>query len=308
MSARVRRSAVITTALLLGALTACSGSETEADRPAEEPSSSAPSAPAPSEPAAPSADASEPAATDPGARRAVRAAARALLDADTGSYEVTGDLGEMGRIDDRGTFVVSDEAWESARMTVTGAGELLLRGRSVAGTTWLRLGEPGDPVEWPCWVESAGVLREIGADAASSAYPAALLVATELVGQEDLGDGRYRGTADLVTVIQLANSRALHQGTLDPASDVQVPVELTVEDGTLTGFSAGAADVMTALGRAMSSPEDALTDAAQLTGSLDVRFSQLGESLAVAPPRPAERVQVESAGEIDAALQACGAP
>lgn len=311
--------------LTLGLVAGCSAAPDQ-PRPSTAPSSASPSPSATSSPSAassasdstlPAVPATSELAHDPSAAAEVRGAVRTLIEKNTGKYRLSVDLGDGAGILEQGVYQLQPRAFAMTRALSDPSGSVMFEFRGVGDRTWLRLTKPPlasqDP--WPCWVALDDLARVSGASdldvgLAADQPPAALIAASYGVGREPAARpaalGNVLGTTDLVSALQLLDSRVVAKTGIEPTSTALVSTYFDVRGPLLHGFTIGLRGLFAAIEQAGGvSPAD---PSGAVPGTIEATFKAQGYPVRVAAPDAGAVVAVPAGGDADLAdlMATCG--
>jgi hypothetical protein len=307
--------------LALGlALAACASDEPPASSPEKSASpdtelvatptssTSTPSAPAPS-------TAATTQAADPAARRALRAAQKAVLQADSGTIRTVVDLGPA-RTETVAQYQLSTRSMRAEVTMSSPDGRLFTEVIGIGKDLWFRISGPqNDGPDQTCWMtaDPAAIEEATGVDVprGSRGVPAGLAVAVSAGGTTQLGADRIIGRADLYSVAGTFSGKLPALLGLDLRNRDTAPVVVTVADGVVTGWRTSLVDVLRAMedaGLQLPSEAEGYQDASMPNAGAEVEISDLGGMLTVTPPPSDEVVElVPDAEQSQQAMEVCGA-
>ncbi len=252
---------------------------------------------------------------DPRARAAVKAAILGLLSANTARVDLEIPLGGDASIRERGTYRISPLAHDLVRELTSPEGAMVVAQRTIGDQQWVRLqsltSDEGEAAGWPCWVSSADVARIPGSPLAQlpgpdGQPPAAVVAASYAIGRQRLGPGSVTGTTDLALVLSLMGAKALLASGVDPQGDATVPATFTLARGALAEVAVRLDEIPGAVDAAGGTLPPELAELSDAEGVMRTRFTEVGETVDLAPPAADEQLVLADPDDFESAMASCG--
>jgi hypothetical protein len=290
------------------------------DDPDDSGTSTAASSPASSSTAAessPATTSSAPAPTqeaDPAARRTLRAAQKAVVEADTGSIRTVVVLGP-GRTETVARYELSSRSMQAESTITTPDDRLVTDSIAIGRDAWFRISREGEDAKQTCWIgaDPAAIEESTGIDVSQGVrgYPAGVLVAVNASGQTQLDEGRVLGRVDLYSLAASFTGKLPVALGLDLDTKSTAPVVVQLESGVVTSWRSSLVDLLGAVedaGLELPSDFQGYEDASLPDASVEAQLSELGTPVSISPP-PADQVVplVADADQFQQSMEACEA-